>query len=114
MQKLALILIIHYSLLITNCFSQPSITWQRIYDGPLHNDDAGRDICPANDGNFFIVGSTPIIGLGSEIYVLKINAYGDTIWSKIIGGNDGNQTGDAITSSSDGGCVLTGGFDSSF
>ncbi|HRJ85048.1 MAG TPA: hypothetical protein PK753_05205, partial [Ignavibacteria bacterium] len=31
----------------STCFGQ-SITWQRTYDGPLHEDDIGYDICEAD------------------------------------------------------------------
>jgi hypothetical protein len=106
MKKIVLLFIIHYLLLIVVCNSQPSITWQRTYDGPMHNDDWGMDVCNADNGNFYIVGSTPIAGSGYCVYVLKINPYGDTVWTRIP---RTHATGNAIVSINDGGCVLTGG-----
>jgi hypothetical protein len=109
MQKAVLLFVIQIMLFIVNTgigFSQPSITWQRAYDGPIHNKDWGMDVCSADNGNFYIVGSTPIVGSGYCVYVLKINPYGDTIWTRIP---LPHANGNAIVSSNDGGCVLTGG-----
>jgi len=81
------------------CFAQ-SITWQRTYNRLNGWPDEAYDICQSTDGNFYLAGSSYLGG----IYVLKINQYGDTIWTRAeIGG-----IAYAVTASGDGGCVLTG------
>jgi len=92
----------------TFIFAQ-SITWQRTYDGVDHSYDAGLDICKADGGNIYIAGFTTFLPNRHHIYVLKINPFGDTIWTKTINlGTNGGEEANAIVSSGDGGCVLTG------
>jgi len=62
-----------------NLYSQ-NITWFKVYDGPGSYDDAGNTICKADGDNFFVAGTS-----GAGIYLLKINFYGDTIFSKTVG-----------------------------
>ncbi len=96
-------------LLIEKCFSQ-SITWQRTYDGPTHWDDAGNKSCNADNSNFYVCGVSIAQPSGYRfIWVLKINAYGDTIWTRLLGDSlHGGPSANAIVESGDGGCVLTG------
>jgi hypothetical protein len=96
-----------------DCFGQ-SITWQRIYDGPLNEDDIGYDICKADGGNFYIVGyanNSPNV-----LFIIKINEYGDTIWTRTVSDpyNRSIRALAVASSGEDGGCVLTGSWDSSF
>ena len=102
MRKTIIILIFNCSLLITNCICQ-SITWQKIYRNPISNDAEGHDICMADGNNFYVVGFVaPVI---PYCYVLKINPYGDTLWTRIL--NYGYKAF-AVATSGDGGCVFTG------
>jgi hypothetical protein len=95
-------------------FANPgSITWERLYDGPNNFLDGGYDVCEADSGNFYLVGYTHLGGSGgNRILVIKINAFGDTLWTRVIG----NQQiiAYACASSSDGGCVITGARSSPF
>ncbi len=99
-----ILLITNYSLLINKSFGQ-SITWQRTYDGPFNFRDYGNDVCLSENVNFFIVGETQNPNW-SYAYVLKLNPYGDTIWTRII---DTVARFVSVTSSGDGGCVATAG-----
>lgn len=106
MKKLILLLIIYYSLLTVTCFSQPSITWQRLYDGQLHFFDGGMSSCMADSNNFYIGGYTTVDPNYYRRWVLKLNPYGDTIWTRIVTDTGGQVY--AMVSSGDGGCVITG------
>ena len=92
-----------------------SITWERIYNGPGNNMDGFRSICKADGDNMYVVGYSWITGSQKRMYVMKLNAYGDTIWAKIIGDNSaGGPVAEAVVASGDGGCVFTGSWDSAF
>jgi hypothetical protein len=92
-----------YTFTLLPADAQPSITWQRYYVSPLpvYHENFGEDICQADNGNFYVIGSN---NQPEKAYIIKINAYGDTIWTRLID-SMGAYTG---VSSGDGGCVFTG------
>ena len=111
MKFLYLIIISIICLLTFSIYSQPSITWQRLYNGPQSQDDDGTAICQSDSGNFYIAGSTFFTtGPSFRVYVIKINPYGDTIWAKVvlINGGNGGGWGLSLMATEDGGCVVSG------
>jgi hypothetical protein len=111
LKKVFYILFINCTLLTANCFTQ-SITWQKIYDGPASRNDDALDVCESTDGHFYVVGSTFVMGIGERIYVLKLNQFGDTLWTRII--SPPGAIAYAVASTNDGGCVLTGSGNAAF
>lgn len=103
MKRFLIILII---LLLNSIIYSQSITWQKVYKGPSWSDCFGNDICFADSNNFFIIGTN---NYPRGLYVIKINPYGDTIWTKFI--EDGERN--VGVSSGDGGCVITGRWNAS-
>jgi len=100
------------AILCNTSFGQ-SITWQRTYDGPAHYNDKAYSLTPADGNNFYAVGSTVISGYYH--YILKLNEFGDTLWTRSIQLNPG--FGDfSYSSVSDGlgGVVVTGFNDTSY
>lgn len=90
------------------CHAQ-SITWEKLYGYP-HSDEGAYDVCTSGDGNFFVVGNSGNNFLNGRIYVLKLNQYGDTLWTRKY--NTGHYAF-SVASSKDCGCVMTGqGIDS--
>jgi len=84
-----------------NIYSQ-SITWQRTYDGP-YVVDYGYEVLSALNNEFYLVGY--LSNANDYAYVLKINAFGDTLWSRsIFAGNNGRVY--SAANSTDGGCVF--------
>ncbi len=74
METLVLCLLIH-----------TGIEWERTYGG--NEDDVGFYALKTNDSCYIVVGNTYSFGNGgSDIYVLKINNTGDTVWTKCYGG----------------------------
>src|SRR5437868_5527710 len=63
-------------------FSQ---TWQRTYGGI--NTDVNAN-CATSDGGFLFASSkkTDTYYGYTDIYLLKVNAFGDSLWSQMIGG----------------------------
>lgn len=109
MKKLIYIFIFNCLLLIANGYAQPSVTWQRLYDGPDHLYDAAYDICPADSGTFFVAGYRGFNNIPHRrIFVMKINRNSDTLWTNSILLNGDAGIALAIASSGDGGCVITG------
>ncbi|MEO8512245.1 MAG: T9SS type A sorting domain-containing protein [Ignavibacteria bacterium] len=103
-----LIIIFGLLLIIGNCFSQ-SITWQRTYDGRDHGSDGSFGVCKADGDNIYIAGTTTFLPNRKYIYILKLNPFGDTIWTRAITlGTISGETANAIVSNNDGSCVITG------
>lgn len=73
--------------------------------------DEGLTLAATTDGGFVIGGSytsNPTKGNGAkDIFLIKVNAIGEMVWSKIIGGT-GDEVLTAIKESDDGGLVLLG------
>jgi hypothetical protein len=93
------------NLILTPFYAQPSITWQKSYVAPVFpHENFGDDICMADNNNIFIIGTTNT-NL-KKAYIIKINPYGDTIWTRLIDSLDAI----AAVSSGDGGCVFTGNY----
>ena len=92
--------------------AQP-ITWQRTYDGPGHYSDRAYSLTPADENNFYAVGST--IVSGNYHFIIKLNEFGDTLWTRSIQTNPpyGSFSYSSV-SDGVGGCVLTGDNDTSF
>lgn len=97
----------------TSSSSQPSITWNRLYNGPYNWHDESYDLCQTSDSNFIAVGYTR--NPNYSICALKINGFGDTLWFRIFPSKtDIFKTGYSVAKSNDGGCYLTGFGDSLF
>ncbi|MGB9721401.1 MAG: hypothetical protein ACPL28_08000, partial [bacterium] len=79
-RKLSLIIlaVIYYPL-------QAQITFIKWYGGP--NDDEGYGVEETIDGGYIIGGLTTSSAGFSDMYLIKTNSLGDTLWSKIYGGD---------------------------
>lgn len=99
----ALIVFILIVLFCNQCAHSQQVTWYKILNGPYPTvNDYGYASCRADRDNLYVLGSIS----NARIYLLKLNALGDTIWTKVIG-NDFSR-GRAIVESDSGSCVLTG------
>ena len=97
MKKITILLLL---VINTVCFGQ-SITWQKAYKGIYPTDYFGKDICRADNGNFYLIAGC---NYPRGVYIVKINPYGDTIWTRLY--QQGESSSGASTT--DGGCVITG------
>jgi hypothetical protein len=80
--------------------------WTKTYGGS--NDDAGNSVRQTTDGGYIIAGQTKSFGNGGEdLYLIKTNASGDTLWTKTYGGVE-NEEGWSVQQTSDGGYVIAG------
>lgn len=80
--------------------------WTRGYGGS--GDDFGTAICQVDDGGFLVTGWTDSYGAGSDdVYLLRIDAHGDTLWTRAYG--DKNQDyGEGVIQAANGNFILTG------
>jgi hypothetical protein len=83
--------------------------WSPKFFGGALNDSA-YSIQVANDGGYIIAGSEEIETNGivtSKIFVVKTDAQGDTIWTKVIGGNK-NDVANFVQLNGNNGYLVTG------
>lgn len=79
--------------------------WQRSYGGAGW--DYGACIQQTTDGGYIITGSTNSFGNEDQVYLIKTDSLGDTLWSKIYGGT-GDDYGGSVRQTTDGGYVIAG------
>ncbi|MCP4633611.1 MAG: T9SS type A sorting domain-containing protein [candidate division Zixibacteria bacterium] len=80
--------------------------WTKHYGGGL-NEEA-YSVCVTSDSGFVILGHTSSYGAGSwDIYLVKTDSSGDTIFTRTYGGED-NDYGRCITQTSDDGYLIAG------
>lgn len=83
-----------------------SVVQSRTYGGA--DWDLGYSIAETTDGGFVLTGETYSSSAGSnDAFVLKIDALGDTVWSKTYGGI-GNEIGWSIKEAANGDLLLAG------
>src|ERR1017187_1268262 len=83
------------------------ITFQKTYGGI--NRDLANSVQQTTDGGYIIAGYTQIGLLGdtTNVYLIKTNAYGDTLWTRTYGGNYDDE-GNSVQQTSDGGYIIAG------
>jgi hypothetical protein len=90
---------------------QGDSVWARVYGDTTsgqYTNDVGHEIEPTNDGGYVIVGSTESYGAGlHDIYCIKIDAAGDTQWTRTYG-TAMYETGQAVLQTHDNGYVVAG------
>ncbi|OGC42702.1 hypothetical protein A2Y85_06350 [candidate division WOR-3 bacterium RBG_13_43_14] len=80
--------------------------WDKRYDGT--NDDFGWQVCQTSDGGYYVLGSTASFGSGSyDIWLLRTDADGDTLWTRTYGGTS-IEYGGGLDITADGGCIIVG------
>ena len=96
-------------LLIMICITKiasAQTTFQKLYGGITYN--YGYDVNLTSDGGFIITGVSSSFGAGNDdVYLIKTNANGDTLWSRTFGGANSDD-GHAVQQTSDGGFIIAG------
>ncbi len=82
------------------------ITFQRTYGGT--SVDEGNSVAQTTDSGYVIAGYTYSSGAGgSDVYLVKTDASGDTMWTRTYGGGNDDR-GRSIRQTADGGYIITG------
>jgi hypothetical protein len=80
--------------------------WSKTYGGT--ENDEGNSVRQTADGGYIIAGYTRSFGAGSyDVYVIKTNASGDTLWTRTYGGT-GDDYGRSVQQTADGGYIVAG------
>jgi hypothetical protein len=80
--------------------------WTRTY-GEAYP-DIGKFVQQTTDGGYIVTADISFSGACVyDVYLIKTNAYGDTIWTRIYGGTDNDQ-GNVIQQATDGGYIIAG------
>jgi hypothetical protein len=103
------LIIVFVLFLAIPCWGQ-DIIWSRNYGGPYG--DEGVRLCETFDGGYIMVGNTESFGSEVQIYLVKTDSRGDTLWTRTFGGN-GLEYGNSVRQTTDGGFII-GGWTTSF
>jgi hypothetical protein len=79
--------------------------WAKAYGGIGH--DTGKDIVETTDGGYLIGGTTASMGANGQMYLLRLNAQGDTTWTRTYGGAN-FESGTAVVETYDKCCLIAG------
>ncbi|MDQ3099899.1 MAG: T9SS type A sorting domain-containing protein [Bacteroidota bacterium] len=102
----------HASVLLTHIDEQGNKIWEKRTWRPDHSAFAGwANCCDTIPGGGYIVGgsSEDTTGL-DEVYLMRFNAEGDTLWTRVFGGPTDNHYwgGRQVKRTSDGGFLIVG------
>jgi hypothetical protein len=84
----------------------PDTIWTKTFGGPLA--DVGNSVKQTNDGGFIVAGTTSSFGAGGQdIYLIKTDENGDTLWTKTFG-STGNDRASTVQQTTDNGYAIFG------
>jgi len=73
----------------------------------INGNDIARSVIQTSDGGYAICGDTDSFGEEKDFYLVKTNNDGDTLWTKIYGGN-GTEIASSIRETEDEGMIMVG------
>ncbi len=91
----------------TKLFAQaPDTLWTKTYGGSSY--DYGNSVQECASGGFIIAGATRSFGAGGyDVYLIRTNSDGDTLWTKTYGGTD-DDYGKSVQECTEGGFIIAG------
>jgi len=96
----------HADVYLIKTDSSGDTLWTRAYGGTLN--DVGRSVALTAGGGYIVAGSTASFGAGNfDVYLIKTNASGDTLWARTYGGGSRDE-GYSVQQTTDGGYVVAG------
>jgi len=102
-------LIVLLSVICATSAASAQTRWWKTYGGT--NNDYGSSVQQTTDGGYIVVGYVSYSDTGhtvpADVYLIKTNAQGDTIWTRTYGGANGDG-GFAVQLTADGGYIIAG------
>ena len=98
------------NILITLILTIPILGFAQGFQSTFGGDslDIGNSVQQTTDGGYIITGSTGSYGNGdSDVYLLKTDANGDSLWAKTFGGAN-EDFGSSLELTLDGGYIIVG------
>jgi len=93
----------HFGIVKTN--NQGDSLWIRTYD--RETNDVCKTLIQCEDGGFILGGYSGVYGESCDIWLVKTNANGDSLWSRTFGG-DSSEVCNSVIQTMDGGYALAG------
>lgn len=95
-----------FNVLLIKTDNNGNESWSKDYGGTGY--DIGASVDQSSDDGYIVVGQTSSFGAGErDVYLIKTDSNGDTIWTKTFGGADYDR-GFSVQETHDGGYVLCG------
>ena len=92
--------------LLASAQHPPDTLWTNVYVNGYQS--FGRSVHQTTDGGFIAAGyTTPSTSFYSDVYLVKTDAFGDTVWTRTFGGYHNDQGYD-VKQTVDGGYIITG------
>jgi hypothetical protein len=66
-----------------------TISWNKTFGGG--GDDEGKSIYPTSDGGYLLLGNVATTTAGTDIHLIKLDAFGNQVWEKFFGGTRNDQ-----------------------
>ncbi|MDP8200541.1 MAG: FlgD immunoglobulin-like domain containing protein [Candidatus Tenebribacter burtonii] len=108
MKKIVLLSIVLSLFIVSGITAQEpgDLIWSNSYGGMVK--ECGYSMTKTTDGGYIMGGYTNSFGAGDyDVYLVKVDATGDTLWTKAYGGTDVDK-GSSIQQCLDGGYILAG------
>ncbi|MGM0649129.1 MAG: DUF7619 domain-containing protein [Bacteroidota bacterium] len=108
-KSFSLLIIIFF--IAMNLIAQPTVQFTKTYGGA--QSDYLNTVRQMPDNGYIIAGATRSFGHGNnDIYLVRTDVYGDTLWTNTFGGDDYDRTSWSMNNSlqitSDGGFIIVG------
>jgi hypothetical protein len=97
----------HSNVFLVRTDSLGDTLWQRTYGGV--NDEVGQSVQQTADGGFITTGYSYDYDTGDwEVYLIKTNSQGDSLWTKTLCGINGDEEGCSVQQTTDEGYIIAG------
>jgi hypothetical protein len=94
---------------LTKIDASGEVVFERSYGGTVL--DLGTNICATSDGNLLLLGATSLPAGSTtqvDIFILKVDANGDTLWTKTYGDVNQFDLAEGVFEADNGGILILG------
>lgn len=97
---------LNYDIFLIKTDSYGNLVWSKLYN--YNHDEGSYSIQLTKDGGYIICGSSQLLqGTAYQLYIIKTDQFGDTLWTRTYGGS-GTDHGYYINQTKDGGYIIAG------